>query len=129
MRHFVKFFSPGTFVAEITTKEIDSWDVDKALNMAKQIVERHNARPHSFCFTTTIGGKITNTSNAYCINCVVKTLDQLKAENDPRNKILIINMECNGWDRVVTTNNSYEWTVPFFEGDQIVSLKGKESNA
>jgi hypothetical protein len=41
--HFVTFLSPGTFVAEDTTRPIESWDVKQAMKMADDIHERHGA--------------------------------------------------------------------------------------
>jgi len=40
-KHFVHFLSPGTFVAEETSKPIASWSVEKAVKMAREITERH----------------------------------------------------------------------------------------
>lgn len=51
-KNFVTFFSPGTFVHEETTKEIDNWNVDEARDMARGIVERHGATPFAFQFST-----------------------------------------------------------------------------
>lgn len=58
----------------------------------------------------------------YYINGVVETLEELKAENDSDRRILISNMESNGWDKVVTTKNPYIWTQPFYEGDTVVPI-------
>ena len=51
-KHFVTFLSPGTFFHEETTREVDSWDVDAAVTQSRQILERHNATPFGFYFTT-----------------------------------------------------------------------------
>lgn len=51
-KHFVTFYSPGTFVAETSERPIDSWDVPAAVAMAREIKERHNAVPYAFRFTT-----------------------------------------------------------------------------
>ena len=45
-KHFVTFYSPGTFAAETSRKPIESWDVDKAVAMSKEIKERHGALPY-----------------------------------------------------------------------------------
>lgn len=127
-KHFVKFLSAGTFVAEETTKEIDSWDIEKAKQMSKEIVERYGARPYGFCFitkgrsNTDLDSKVIDQSGVYYINGVVETLEELKAKNDPNNRILISNMEGNGWDKVVTTYNPYRWTQPFTENDTVITI-------
>ena len=51
-KHFVTFYSPGTFVAEQTTKPIDSWDVELAVSMSGEIKERYGALPYGFQFST-----------------------------------------------------------------------------
>jgi len=51
-KHFVIYFSPGRFIAEQTSKPIDSWDIEKAIEMSKGIKERYGAVPYGFCFTT-----------------------------------------------------------------------------
>lgn len=51
-QHFVTFYSPGTFMAEMTEKPIDSWDVKAAVKMAKSVKERYGATPYGFRFTT-----------------------------------------------------------------------------
>lgn len=36
-KHFVTFYSPGTFVAESSEQPIASWDTDAAVVMARAI--------------------------------------------------------------------------------------------
>jgi hypothetical protein len=125
-KHFVTFFSPGTFVAEQTTKEIDSWNVDKAMEMSGEILERYQALPYGFQFTTRERGegdfdsKETERSGMYYLGGDVLTLEQLKAQNSPDDKILICNMEANKWDRVIVNTNSWKWTQPLEEGDIVL---------
>ena len=51
-KYFVKFLSPGTLYSESTTLEIDSHNVATAVEMSKNIVERHGAKPYGFQFIT-----------------------------------------------------------------------------
>lgn len=127
-KHFVRFLSAGTFVAEETTREIDSWDVEKAAEMSKEIVERYGSRPYGFQFITRsrnddeLDSRISASGGVYYINGIVHTLEDLKKANNPDDKILISNMECNGWDKVVTTHNPYKWTQPFNADDEIINI-------
>lgn len=124
--HFVTFNSPGTFVAEQTTKPIVAWDITLAQSMAREITERHGARPYGFRFTTRtrnadeLDSKVTATSPFYYLGGTVETLEQVKARATERDRILISNMECNGWDRIVTTTNGYRWTQPLKDTDVVL---------
>jgi hypothetical protein len=125
-QNFVEFYSPGTIVAEITTKEIKEWDIDTALEMAGSITERYGAKPYGFRFITRsrqddeLDSKITNKSFMHYIGCEVLTLEQIKAKNDPKDKILIGNMERNGWGRMVTTKTGWKWTQPLENYDIVI---------
>ena len=125
-KHFVTFYSPGTFMAEATTKEIASWDIKKAQRMAKSITERYGARPYAFRFTTRVRGpkdfesKQKKQSHLYYIGCKVETLAEVKARNDPKEAILISNMEGNKWDKIVRTVEGWRWTQPLHKGDVVL---------
>jgi hypothetical protein len=89
-KHFVTFYSPGTFVAETTEKPIDSWDIETAKKMAAKITERHGAHPYGFRFSTRsrkddeLDSKVTKTSGRYYLNCKVVTLAEIKNRKDPK---------------------------------------------
>jgi hypothetical protein len=129
-KHFVTFFSPGTFVSETTEKEIDSWDIEKAIAMSRNISERHGAKPYGFQFTTRandgeLDSKETNRSCMYFLGGEVFTLKQIKARNDPSDKILVMNMEGNRYARVVFNCNSYASCFPLNDGDVVLDLKSE----
>lgn len=125
-KHFVTFYSPGSFVAETTERPIDTWDVPTAQKMAKSIKERHGATPYGFRFTTRgrgkddLDSKVIATSPMHYLGGKVETLAEVEARNDPRDKILIQNMRGNGYERVVTTTNGYRWTQPLDKGDVVL---------
>lgn len=125
-RHFVTFYSPGTFVAETTTQEIEAWDTLEALQRAARIVERYEARPYGFRFTTRERGdaeldsRETAVSPMYYLGGRVETIDEIRARGDDCDRILLSNMEANGWDRVVTTYTPYRCTQPLREGDVVL---------
>jgi len=125
-KNFVIFYSPGTIVAETTQKPIDSWDVDTALKMLKDIKERHQATPYGFRFTTRgrsedeLDSKEIASSGMYFINGREITLEELKSKNDPKDEILISNMKCNGYDKVFQTTKGWRWTQPINEGDVVL---------
>lgn len=127
-KHFVIFYSPGTFVPETSIKEIDSWDINQAIEMSKNIKERYNAIPYGFRFITKgrtneeLDSKKIDSSPFYFINCKILTLADIKAENNPKNKILISNMECNNIKKVARTIKGWLWTTPIGESDIILKL-------
>ena len=125
-KHFVNFYSPGTFVSEVSEKEIDSWDVEQAMEMARSIKERHGATPFGFKFVTRSRGendldsKVTDTSNMYYLGGTVRHLDFVILENKPDEQTLIWNMKMNGWDRVIENNNSWKITQPLEKDDVVL---------
>ena len=128
-KHFVTFLSPGTFVPEQTTKEIESWDIAEAVRMSKSVEERYEATPYGFYFTTRERGpddfdsKETQRSGTYFLGGKIFTLDQIKQRNDPANTILIMNMQGNKIERVVENYNSWKSTHALKDGDVVLNLE------
>ncbi|MFZ2950934.1 MAG: hypothetical protein WA003_15780 [Desulfuromonadaceae bacterium] len=128
-KHFVVFSSPGSFMAEQTQKEIAAWDIETAKKMARGIKERHGALPYGFQFVTRERGeedfdsKETKRSHMYYLGGRIWTLGELKARNDPKDSILISNMECNHWPRVIENNNSWKWTQPLQDLDVVLDFE------
>ena len=126
-QHFVSFYSPGTFFAEETTREIDAWDVDAAAAMADAIVERYEARPYGFRFSTRardddqLDSRVVTKSAMYYLGGKIETLAEIEARNDPEERVLRENMRGNGWDRIVTGNNPWRWSQPLGPNDVVLS--------
>jgi len=133
-KHFVTFYSPGTFVAERSAKPIDSWDVEKAKEMAHDITERYGATPYGFRFSTRSRGdddldsKQSSQSPFYHLGGKIETLAEVEARNDPKEDILLINMRCNGVDRIVVNDNSYRSVHPLNAGDIVLDWKPKRKS-
>lgn len=125
-KHFVTFYSPGTLVSETTTKPIDSWDTDRAMEMAHEIKERHGATPYGFQFSTRerddgdLDSHETARSQTYYLGGRIETLAEVEARNDPEEKILRSNMRGNGCDRIVVNENSWRMTRPFHADDVVL---------
>ena len=128
-RHFVTFYSPGTFVSEATERPIDSWDVEKAVVMAGEIVERYGARPYGFRFSTRVrrdqdlDSRETDKSGLYFLGGRVETLAEVEARNDPKEEILRANMRGNGYDRIVVNDNSWRSTMPLGPKDVVLDVR------
>lgn len=127
-KHFVTYYSPGTFVAETSEEPIDRWDTNLAVRMARDIKERYNARPYGFRFSTRrrehddLDSRVSEKSAMYYLGGKVETLEEVKARNDPNDRILISNMEGNGYKRIVTNTNSWKWTQPLHDDDVVLDV-------
>ena len=130
---FVTFLSPGTFFHEDTTKPIESWDVEQAKEMARNIKERHGATPFAFYFTTRARGDNELDSSQVAKSCTyylggkIETLAEVEARNDPKEDILRSNMRCNGWDRIITNTNSWKVTQPLNADDVVLDWENHDS--
>jgi hypothetical protein len=124
-QHYVTFYSPGTMVAEQTTKVIKGWDVDSAVKMMPEIEERYGAKPYGFRFTTKKRGwrdmhpVEIDRSGMYYVNCRVQTLEDVEAEHG-KSATLARNMRTNGWESVVTTEKGWAWSQPLHENDVVL---------
>lgn len=125
-KHFVTFYSPGTFVSEETTMPIDSWDIETAVSMSKGITERYESRPFAFTFTTRERGdqdldaKVTKRSGRYYLGGRVLTLAEVRREM-PNERILISNMVCNKWDRIIVNSTPWRMTQPLGANDVVLT--------
>jgi hypothetical protein len=125
-KHFVEFYSPGTFVHEVSAKDIDSWDVEKACEMAKSIKERHGATPFGFRFITRtrsdedLDSKVSDKSHMYYLGGTVLTLQDVIDRNDPKDSILISNMRGNGYARIIENTNSWRTVQPLNAEDVVL---------
>jgi hypothetical protein len=116
-KHYVTFHSPGTFVSESTTKEIDAWSVDLAVRMAKEIKERHGATPYGFSFKTKESDgwspKTVKESGMYYLGGKLLTLDDITDTKE--NSVLRDNMRFNNYEYVIENTNSWKITLPFYK--------------
>ena len=130
-KHFVTFYSPGTFVSETTRKPIASWDVKKAVQMSKTLHERYGAKPYGFQFSTRTRGskaldsKVSKTSGMYFLGGKIRTLAEVRRDNKKDEKILLSNMECNKYERIVENNDptNWNWSLPLETGDVVLEVK------
>ena len=127
-QHFVTFYSPGTFVAETNTKPIDDWDVETAVEIARSITQRYGARPYGFRFSTRareddeLDSRTVKSSGFYWLGGRLRSIKDVEEEANPDERILLQNMKSNGWDYVVTNDNSWRWTQPFNEKDELLDV-------
>jgi hypothetical protein len=125
-KHFVTFYSPGTFVSEQTTEPISNWDVYEAVKMADKITERYGATPYGFSFSTRertekdLDSRETKTSHMHYLGGKILTLQQIKARKDPKDEILISNMETNNFDKIIENTNSWRITLPLNKEDVVL---------
>lgn len=125
-KHYVEFASPGTFVSESTQKEIEGWDIAKAIEMMSGIVERYGARPYGFRFLTygrgadDLNSREIARSHFYYVNCDILTRDEILTGTDPELRIMRLNVECNGIDRVARTRSGWLGHFPMGDKDEVI---------
>ena len=140
-QHKVVFYSPGTLFSESSSKDIDSWDTRKAVEMAEAIMERYNAKPYGFVFETykthadvsdgeggtlQVRPKLEKSSGVYFLGGKLETYDDVLARNEDstNDRILLSNMRGNGMWIVCINTNSFRSTMPFEENSKIVDAAG-----
>jgi len=115
-------------MSESTSKPIDEWCTETAIEMSKSIKERHDALPYGFQFTTRsradndLDSKVTKTSPMYYLGGRVETLEEVELRNDPKEKILRSNMRNNDWDRIVINDKSWRTVNPLRINDVVLDV-------
>jgi hypothetical protein len=134
-KHYVTFYSPGTFFAETRAVPIDAWDPVKAVAMSNGVEERYGAKPYAFQFSTylepdtvpdgerglaEVRPKLIEEGPLHYIGGQVDTYDDICHRENPDDMILLSNMRGNGFWVTVTNRRSYRTTRPFEPTDLIV---------
>lgn len=134
-KHFVTFVSPGTMFSEETRQPISAWNPKIAAEMARGITERHGAKPYGFRFSTCLahepvpdgeGGTLevlsrkVAESGIYFLGGELRTIDHVRKVANPKEEILLSNMEANNWAIIIENTNSYKSTHPFNEEDFVI---------
>lgn len=128
-KHFVRFLSPGTFFTETVDREIDSWNVEAAIQMALDLHKKRGSKPFGFVFITRareddeLDSREVDSSHVYFLGGTIQTLAEIKARNDRNDRILISNMEANDWPAVVVNTNSWKVTQPFQKDDVLLDFR------
>lgn len=130
-RHYVDFRSPGSFVAEESSRPIEALDTRLAVRLARGVVERYHQTPYAFRLRTmleadpvTIDGEVFEVvpkrvalSGEHFIGAEVLSYDQIPV--DAKHEILRGNMKCNGYP-LVAQRAGGGWTQPFDEDACVV---------
>ncbi len=133
-KHFVNFYSPGSFFAEQSTMPIPSWDVEQAKELAHGVKERYGATPYGFSFSTRARGsddldsKEVARSAMYYLGGKVETLEEVEARNDPKEAILRSNMRGNGYARIIVNDNSWRFTGALKDGDVVLDWEPRATS-
>lgn len=136
-KHYVDFYSPGTFVSEHSRKPIDKWDSAQAVEFANGITERYGAKPYGFRFVTMLeaepvsdgqGGtlkvqprEVARTGMFYLGGKAIRFDD---VPDDKEHSILRSNMQCNDYPVIIENTNSWRFTTWFTADDAIVDADG-----
>ena len=114
----VRFYSPGTFVAENDMIVFDKRNLKDIYEYSKHITQRYGAIPYAFA--------IEDEKGQYFLNCKIENYDTIAARNDPTEETLLWNMRCKHWPKVAKTTVGYDWTQPFEVGDSLITEENGE---
>ena len=120
MKYWVKFWMPGTIVAESWNQEFESLPDPRRVSWPR----------HAYAFTVHQREDIVDKDKEYQgkpeqvgpmyyhPDSKIETLEEVK-QNPNTGPALVSNMECNGWDRIIWTRWK-NWPQPFKEGEMLV---------
>ena len=132
----VTYYSPGTFFAESSSKEFDTFDLSKFVSHSANVSERHGAKPYGFSveklelpvtlpkmgtFKVVVEPKVLETSGIYYITGeIIFSEDIVDKDKD----IFKSNLENNSDGVGIVNKNSYLFHGMFSKDDFIVDKNG-----
>lgn len=131
-KNYVEFFTPGSFFSESAAIEIENWNVDEVMDILKKYIKKGGTIPFGFKFFTKerkdaeLDSHISESSCMYHLGGTIKTLEQVRNECNPENKILISNMVNNNYDKIIINYNSWVSVQPFECGDVLLPFNKEE---
>ncbi len=120
--HYAQFYFPGMIVADTSNKKVESRDPYKV------VIPKGAYCFRLFSRDVVIDGKkryegenYDYTGMFYRSDAVVMSLKEVKAHK-PEERILISNMEGNGWNRIIFSKfgDRLGWPQPFEDGDTVL---------
>lgn len=67
-----------------------------------------------------LDSKVVARSGRYYLGGTIETIEDVRQRNDPKESILLSNMESNGWERIVVNTNSWKIVQPLKDGDVLL---------
>jgi hypothetical protein len=104
--HFVRFYFANAITADIT--DVPTMPA-AGITVARLLAAQYSRAPYAFEFVTRSRGpdemdsKETYLSPTYYLGGEAYTFEQIAARDDPNDRILLENMSCNKWNRVILT--------------------------
>jgi len=118
LKHYVEFLYPGILFAETECREVKSRDHRRLRKIPENCYGfRFFDRTETKVDGEKLYGDRKNYSGTYFIDAYTYSLQDIK-DQFPDQKILISNMECNGYKRVVRTRRG-NWQ-PLEKKDKII---------
>jgi hypothetical protein len=117
---YVRFLSPGSFVANDWTVPVDSADPRAVVWPENAYAFTLHERVDVMDGLETFKGEAKQLGPTYYHPASkVKTQEEVEANGDPRNSILLNNMRCNKWPSVIYSRWG-NWPQPYEAGKQVV---------
>ena len=117
---FANFMSPGTFFSESTRVEVPDRDLGGAAVRAKEISERHGAKPYGFRFEDGNGSPL---SGVHYLTGEIFRRDDVPDTDE--NRITRSNMSDPDSSVIVDNCNSWRFRASFRPGDFVIDRKGE----
>lgn len=125
-KHFVCFYTPGSFCSEEYEYPVEKWDINQAKEMAKTVKEKYTLMPYGFNFVTRgrnddeLDSRVLEKSPLYYLGGKIETIEEVNARNLDSEYILRENMRRNNHNKIIVNDNSFRYFAPLKDTDIIL---------